>query len=99
MYVVDGEKIGKRPEMRIGDVIFSIDNRLSTFTRINERIKERDGGGDFEIIIGEALGAAAYGRILEMDLAYGVMYDIVVIILAAIQDIGVEEARARFRQA
>ena len=98
MYVVDGEKLAARPEMRIGDKIYQIDNRLSTFTRINERLKERDGDSDFDIIIGEALGAANFQEVCEMDLAYGVMFEIVIIILAAIQDLTVEEARCRFRQ-
>ena len=98
MYVVDSEKLGARPEMRIGDKIYQIDNRLSTFTRINERIRCQDGVGDFEVIIGEALGVAVLAEIIEMDLAYGVMFDIVIIILAAIQDLSVEEARSRFRQ-
>ena len=97
MYEICGEKLVRRPEVRIGDRIFEIDNRLSTFERINERLKNRDGDGDFEIIIGEALGLAVYRELREMDLAYGVMYEIVIVILAAIQDLSVEEARARFR--
>jgi len=98
MYAIDASKLDARPEMRVGDNIFRIDNRLSTFVKINQRIKERDGGSDFEIIISEALGSAVYQQIVDMDLAYGVMNDIVIIILAAIQDITTEEARSRFRQ-
>ena len=97
MYVVDGEKLAKRPEVRIGDRVFEIDNRLSAYMRINERVKEGECG-EFEIIIGEALGMENYAEIVAMDLPYGVMSDIVVIILAAIQDLTVEEARCRFRK-
>ena len=96
MYVVDGDKIGKRPEVRVADRVFEIDNRLSCYERINEGVK---GGerGEFEVIIGEALGGEAYAEIIAMDLPYGVMNDLVIIILAAIQDLTVEEARNRFR--
>jgi len=97
MYAIDNEKMTKRPEIRVGDRVYEIDNRLSAFERINERIKAADGG-DIEIILGEALGREHFEEIKGMDLPYGVMQDIVVIILAAIQDLTVEEARARFRQ-
>jgi len=96
MYVVDSEKLAKRPEVRIGDRVYEIDNRLSAYERINERVKAGDGG-EFEIIIGEALGGESYEEIVQMDLPYGVMSELVVIILAAIQDLTVEEARSRFR--
>jgi len=96
MYVVDSEKLVKRPEVRIGDRVYEIDNRLSAYERINERVKAGDGG-EFEIIIGETLGGESYEEIVRMDLPYGVMSELVVIILAAIQDLTVEEARSRFR--
>ncbi|MDR2183178.1 MAG: hypothetical protein LBE55_03295 [Clostridiales bacterium] len=96
MYVIDSEKLTKRPEIRIGDKIYEIDNRLSAYERINERVKAADGG-EFEIIIGEAPGGENFAEIVRMDLPFGTMQDIVVIILAAIQDLTVEEARARFR--
>ena len=96
MYAIDSEKLVKRPEIRIGDRVFEIDNRLSAYERINERLKAGDGG-EFEIIIGEALGGESYADIVRLDLPYGVMQDVVIIILAAIQDLTVEEARCRFR--
>ena len=96
MYAIDSEKLTKRPEIRIGDRVYEIDNRLSAYERINERVKNGDGS-EFEIIIGEALGSEHYGEIVAMDLPYGVMQDVVIIILAAIQDLTVEEARSRFR--
>jgi len=98
MYIIDNEKLNKRPEMRIADKIYTIDNRLSTFQRINERLTTRDGISDFEIIIAEALGTENLQEINNMDLSYGVMHDIVIIILAAIQDVSAEEARSRFRR-
>ena len=96
MYAIDSEKLTKRPEIRIGDRVYEINNRLSAYERINERVKSGDGS-EFEIIIGEALGGEHYGEIAAMDLPYGVMQDVVIIILAAIQDLTVEEARNRFR--
>ena len=96
MYTINSEKMTKRPEIRIGDKVYEIDNRLSAYERINERIKAGDGS-EFEIIIGEALGGGNYAEIVDADFPYGVMQDVVIIILAAIQDLTVEEARSRFR--
>ena len=97
MFVIDEEKLTQRPEMRLGNYVYKIDNRLSVFERMNRRIKDGDGS-EFEVIIGGALGDATYKEILEMDLPFSVMQDIVIVILAAIQGIGEDEARARFRQ-
>jgi len=100
MYAIDGDKLTARPEVRLGDKIYQIDNRLSTFERINRRLKEQDGKSesDFAIILCEALGEAAFTAICEMDLSYAVMQELVMIVLAAIQDLTVEEARCRFRK-
>jgi hypothetical protein len=102
MYQIDGDKLNKRPELRIDDRIYSIDNRFSVFRRISAGLKAAGGPADnelneFEIVMGEALGEAAYDEILAMDLPYGVMQELIIIVLAAMQDLPVEEARRRFR--
>ncbi|MDR2167542.1 MAG: hypothetical protein LBE35_06815 [Clostridiales bacterium] len=98
MYQIDNDKLNYQPELRLADRIFKIDNRLSVFRRISARLGE-GGGDEFEIIVGEALGGAALEEILGMDLPYGIMQDLIIIVLAAIQDLPVEEARRRFRGA
>jgi len=96
MYTIDSERMKSRPELRLGDRVFAVDDRLSVFEQMNRRIRE-GGDSEFEVIIGMALGAEALAAILEMDLGYAVMRDIVVNILAAIQGLPEDEARARFR--
>jgi len=96
LFAITNERLTARPEIRIGDRVFGIDTRLSIFEGINRRLREGDAG-DFEIIIAGALGEAAYADILAMDLSFGVMRDIVIFILAAIQEISEDEARGRFR--
>jgi len=97
MYAIDEAKLNARLEVRIGDKIYQIDNRLSTFERIDRRLREQEGESDFDVIIGEALGNAEYQAIREMDMSYGAMQELVVIVLAALQDLPVEEARLRLR--
>lgn len=96
MYCIDKEKLSKRPEIRIGDKVYEIDNRLSVYKRINERLKA-EGGMEIEVIIGEGLGSEVYGELVGMDLPYCVMVDIVIGVLAGLQDVSLEEARGRFR--
>ena len=98
MYKIDNEKLTKRPEMRLGDKIFQIDNRLSVFLEMMEMLKNpKEGHSEFEIVMTLGLGRAAFEEIKEMDLPYNLMNDIVIIILAAIQDLPQEEAHRRFR--
>ena len=101
MYKIDGEKLDRRPELRLGDRIYSVDNRLSTFRKISLMLSENEELGqrndEFEVVVGQALGACAYDEILAMDLPFAAMQELVIIILAAIQDLTPEEARRRFR--
>lgn len=95
MYQIDNDKLNQRPEVRIGDKIFTIDNRLSTFRKISSAL----GGGsdELEAVLAQALGKDAYEEVLRMDLPYSVMQELIIIVLAAIQDLPLEEARRRFR--
>ena len=101
MYSIEEAKLTGRPELRIGDRIFAVNNRLSVFRKINNLLKsDADTGlSELEIVIGCALGQDACDEIFEMDLPYAVMEEIVVTVLAAMQDLSVEDARRRFRSA
>jgi len=96
MYQISEDRIRVRPEIRLGDKIYSVDNRLSTYRRISAGL-EGQGVDELEVVLGEALGRQAYEEILGMDLSFAVMQEMVVIVLAAIQDLPLEEARRRFR--
>ena len=101
MYLIEEARLNGRPELRIGDRIFTVNNRLSVFRKINNLLKSDTDTGlsELEIVIGCALGQDACDEIFEMDLPYAVMEEIVITILAAMQDLTVEEARRRFRSA
>lgn len=96
MYNIDREKLTKRPEIRIGDKIYSIDNRLSTFQRMRKELDESQNM-EMETVISFGLGHDVYLELLEMDLPFSVMEEIVIIILAGIQDLEVDKARQRFQ--
>ena len=99
MYSIPQELIEKSPEIRIGDKIYKIDNKLSTFLRILKRLdSEKAENNELNIIIGEALGKKALEEIVSADLPYTIMHEIIIIILAAIQGLEIEEARSRFKK-
>jgi len=97
LYTVDKDRLEKRPEIRIRDKVYVIDNRLSTFERMRREL-DKANSAEMGVVISHGIGHDAYVELMEMDLPFGVMEDIVIIILAAIQDLEVEEARKRFRQ-
>ena len=96
LYTISQEKLLRQPEIRVGDRIYAVDNRLSTFMRISALIKEGKSA-DYEIILSEALGENALAELLEMDLPYPVMQELIVLATAAIQGIEPDEVRPRFR--
>jgi len=99
VYKIADEKLDFKPELRLGDRIYSIDNRLSVFRRITQELSGTEGeeADEFSVVLGHALGESAYSEILALDLPFSVMQEMVVIVLAAIQDLPLEEARRRFR--
>jgi len=99
MYKIAEDKLDFKPELRLGDRIYSIDNRLSVFRKISKLLSAAEGEevDEFFVVLSNALGEGAYSEILDLDLPFSVMQEMVVIVLAAIQDLPLEEARHRFR--
>ncbi len=97
MYSIDEKILLDKPEIRIGDKIFAVDNRLKTFEKINDELKA-SSGDELYIVLKNALGEKAFLEIEAMDLSFAVMYKIMVLIMAAMQDITEEEAERRFQR-
>lgn len=97
LYTLDKQAIEDKPELRIGDKVYKIDDRYSTFERINRELQSKDSGSEFEIIVGGALGGTALEEITALDLPFSAMQKTVTLIMAAIQGIDEEEAERRFR--
>lgn len=97
LYTLDKQAIEEKPELRIGDRVYKIDDRYSTFERINRELQSKESGSEFEIIVGGALGTAALDEITALDLPFAAMQRVVTLIMAAIQGVDEEEAACRFR--
>lgn len=98
MYKVKDELINNRPEIRVGDRVFCIDNRLSVYRAINKALQDEPQADELEVVLKNALGEGAFAEIIEMDLAFAAMQEMLFIVLAAIQDLPLEEAQKRFRK-
>lgn len=98
MYNISQQEIEKKPEIRIGNKIYTVDSRLSTFLNILKKLESQNEKEEINIIIGEALGQDALNEIIEFDFSYSIMQDIIILILAAIQNIDIKEAKERFKK-
>ena len=99
LYTVDGALLEARPEIRLGDRVFAVDNRMSVFLQITKELQARgEDESELDIILRNALGAEAYTEIVARDLPFPVMRRLVVLAMAAVQDIEEEEAERRFQR-
>lgn len=85
MYAMDAALLAERPELRVGDKIYPVDNRVMTVKKIQQaaqQITEEDPYAGTETILALALGAdavaelqcdalpaPAYQRLLELVMA------------------------------
>ena len=100
LYAMDERLLTEKPEIRIGDRVYAVDNRMRTFEAMNGALNEPGGNGrEFEIVLRHALGEKAYEEISDMDLSFPAMHRVVVLIMAAMQDITEEQAESRFQNA
>jgi lipoate-protein ligase B len=98
LYEVDRVLLDSKPEIRIGDRVFAVDDRMSTFVKMNGLLTEaKTELSEFDIIIGCGISAEALAAIKEMDLSFAAMHRVVVLIMAAMQGVSEEEARKRFQ--
>ena len=95
-YTIDGALLTEKPEIRIGDKIYKVDNRMSTVKRLGDEIKKSQDE-EMDITIRLILGESAYTEIMAQDLSVLAMQEIVITISAAVSEITVEEARKRFQ--
>ena len=99
LYAVDGALLDARPEIRLGDRVYAVDNRMSVFLQITKDLEARAADeSELDIILRHALGAEAYAEIVAQDLPFAVMRRLVVLAMAAVQDIEEDEAERRFQR-
>jgi hypothetical protein len=100
IYATDGKVINEAPQIQIGDRLFGVDTRKSTYDRMQKTIESNNGEkSDEDIILEHAFGAEAYKQILKMDLPISGFLNLITYVYAAMFDLSFEDAEARFRRA
>lgn len=100
LYTVDHKLLTDTPEIRIGDKVYSIDDRQKTVRKI-EDIMEDKSLKTFEAmdrVLALALGKKAAEEIDEADYSFAAMQDIFEKVVAAMMGEEPENIAARFPQ-
>lgn len=99
IYTTDGKLLVETPQIQIGDKLFAVDNRKSTYDKMQEAVNKSNGNNEERIILEYALGKAQMKEIDAMDLSMKGYMNLLTLVHAAIFDISFEEAEARFQKA
>lgn len=80
MYTFDNKLLTEKPEIRIGDKVFSIDDRTPTVKKLLKQLKNINENDDSVVDTDELIIKAAFNKnakkILDMNLPYSVQQDI-----------------------
>lgn len=98
VYTLSEELINSKPEIRIGDKIYKVDDRKKTVDKISKISKKSPEDADGEMIK-LALGEKAAKEIEEMDLPFPAYTQLLTLIGAAVSGEKPEEIVARFQEA
>ena len=98
LYEVDKVLLNTKPEVRIGDKVFVVDDRMSTFTKMNRALATAETElSEFDIVIAHGLSEGALAEIKQMDLSFAATHRVAMLVMAAMQGVSEEEAKRRFR--
>ena len=96
MYTLDGKLLTERPEIRIGEKIYAIDDRTSTVKKLTKIKDSEDDSDATETMIKLALGEKAAAEIAEMDLPFAAYLRLSEIISSAMTGESPDEMERRF---
>ena len=98
IYTTDGKLLVDTPQIQIGDKLFAVDNRKSTYDKMQEAVSKSHGNEE-RIILEYAFGKEQMKEIDAMGLSVKGYMNLLTYVHAAIFDISFEEAEARFQKA
>lgn len=94
IYTTQGRILYERPQIQIGNKLYTVDNRQSTFKKLEKQLTK--DANDMEKVFEIVFGAEEAKEIIDMDLSYQGTVDLVIYIFAAIKGIEFEEAEKEF---
>ena len=97
IYTLDGKYLTERPDIRIGDRLFAVDDRKKTVQRLIEMSNSDNIGIDtIDDAIRLGMGNEVANEIEEMDLSFAAYSRIFELLIAAATGQAVPEDGARF---
>lgn len=99
MYTIDGALLTERPEIRLGDKVYPVDDRKSTFDRVAKRSDGADRG-DLQVmddVLKMTLGEDAAEEIAAMDLPFPAYMRLFETVMAVITGETPEDVARRFQ--
>lgn len=96
MYTLDNKLLTEKPEIRIGDKVYAVDDRAKTVKKLKDLKEEGDNASN--IIFEMALGKDAAKEIEAMELSMAAEMSLVEIITAAMLGEDTEVVKARFQK-
>lgn len=99
MYTLDHKLLTETPELRIGDKLYPVDNRMKTVEKIQEVSKtfSDDPYGSISEALALALGSKAAKEIQEMNMPYPAYQRLFELVMAAVT--GEDPSAPRFQEA
>lgn len=95
IYTTDNKILTEKPQIQIGDKLFAVDDRQSTFNKLNEQLQK--DSNNMEAIYTLIFGKDAAKEIMSMDLSVAGTQNLLIFIFAAIKGCEFEEAETFFR--
>lgn len=97
VYEIPEQLLHSKPEIRIGDKIYKVDDRQKTVKKFSKITQEYGDDGDYEVIK-LALGEKAAKEIDEMNLPFPAHSDLLALIGAAMTGEDPDVMRSRFQE-
>lgn len=95
IYTTDNRILTEKPQIQIGDKLYAVDDRQSTFDKLNKQLQENPN--DMEAIFSLVFGKKAAQEIADMELSVSGTQNLLIYVFAAIKGCEFEEAESFFR--
>lgn len=95
IYTTDNKILTEKPQIQIGDKLYAVDDRQSTFNKLNEQLQK--DSNNMEAIYKLVFGNKAAQEIMDMELSVLGTQNLLIYVFAAIKGCEFEEAQMFFR--
>lgn len=96
LYTVDGKLLTDRPEVRIGDHVFAVDDRVKTVKALMKLTQNGANENDADEILKMGFGSKAFAEIEKLELPFVAYQNLIELVVAAMTGEEPAAVSARF---